>query len=277
MALYTIRSGVNNHPEDTVLQQISDLVRAGGVLYPSADFVSSVATGGGLNVDISQGRAYVKGGSSNAYPVRNTAKITLEIDANGAANPRYTSAVLYIDTAAEPDDDGQGVGVAVLTDVNGTPAASPVPPTEGQIIEAIGNKPYLVLGNYLVNPGDTGISAPQISTVAKRVFMRTPSPTHLIPFAESVTPNLNNSNQQKIVLTDDLEIEAPTNMEVSDWLFLEVHQNSPGGHEIDWFSGITWMSADITLNLAATKVTTYAFKKTGSSTYLGFMTGKAYS
>ena len=53
MALYTIRSGVNNHPERTVLQFTSDMVRRGGVI---SGFVTSEKAGGvGMSVDVSAG------------------------------------------------------------------------------------------------------------------------------------------------------------------------------------------------------------------------------
>ena len=61
MSLYTIRTGAPLHPEDTVLEHLTDMVRKGGVLNPETDLLTVEPSGGGLNVDVEIGRVGGKG------------------------------------------------------------------------------------------------------------------------------------------------------------------------------------------------------------------------
>jgi hypothetical protein len=278
MALLTLRSGVTNHPEDSVLQDITDLVRAGGVLNPSTDFVVVQPAGGGLNVDIGTGRAYVRAATSNAYPVRNTTTVTKAISANSSGNPRYTAIVLYIDKSATPGATNQGNDVAKIIAVDGTPAASPLVASDSTIQAAVGAaNPFLRLADVLVASGATGISTGNITNISRRVFIKSPSPIITIPFSSTITPDCSLSTQQRVVLTGDVTIAAPTNMEIGDWLILDIVQDATGGRSVTHFAGISWRSADTSLNTAANKTSCYAYQKIGASSYAGYLTGKDYT
>lgn len=278
MAIYTLRSGVTNHPEDSILQELTDHVRAGGLLNQSTDLLVVQPAGGGLNVDVGTGRAYVKGSSTNAYPVRIDATATVAITSNASGNPRYTSIVLYIDKAATPGSTNGGNDVAKLMAVNGTPAASPVVPDDSAIQAAVGAaNPFLRLADVLVASGASGISTGNITNAARRVFMKSPRPRNVIAYSATITPNCNTSDTHVCTLTGNVTVAAPTNMEVGDALVLEFIQDGTGGRSIAWFSTITWLSPDTTANTSANKRTTYAIIKTGSATYNGYLVGKEYA
>jgi hypothetical protein len=270
-----MRSGVTNHPEASVLQHLTDVTRKGGVINPSTDFVVSEHGAGGLFVDVSSGHAIIKG--ITAYPVRSTATEAVAITANSSGSPRISTIVLYIDTSATPGSTDEANDVAVLASVNGTPASSPVALSDADIQTVIGaNNPFIRLADVEVASGATGISNSNITNSEMRVFLHSPSPKYPITYAATVTPNFNNSNKQYVVLTGDITVNAPTNMEQGEFLQLEFVQDGTGGRAITWFSTITWLSPDTTMNTDANKKTVYAIEKTGDATFNGYLVGKEY-
>ena len=277
MALYTIRSGITNHPETSVLQSISDMVRTGGLVNPSSDFLVGEASGGGLNVSVGIGNAYVKGANTNAYPVRLTTTYNQEISPNTSGNPRIDAIVLYIDLSATPNPSGAGEGVALITAVEEIPASSPVAPTESAIQAIVGaSNPYLRLANVTVANNASGISEANIVNIKRRVFIQTYAPIYEEAFDATWTPNFVNSNKQKMRLTGNVTVSAPENMEIGDLIQIEFLQDASGGRSVTWFSGITWLSADYSLNTDPNSISVFIFEKTGNSTFKGYLAGKEY-
>jgi hypothetical protein len=276
MSLYTIREGVDNHPEATVLQHLSDITKKGGVLNPSSDFLVGEHGAGGLNVDVAAGRAIVKI-STTARPVRSTATEVIEINPNTSGNPRITSIVLYVDISLTPTSDGQGADVTIIEAVDGTPGASPVAKTNSEIQSIVGaNNPFIRLADITVPSGATGISSGDIANSLIRAHLHTPTGRHLITYAATITPEYLDANQQYCTLTNDVTVADPTNMEIGDFLELEFIQDGTGGWEVTWFGTITWLSADTSMNTDPDKHTVYVIEKTGADTYNGYMAGKEY-
>lgn len=277
MSLFTLRNDVTNHPEDSVLQAVTDSVRKSGLLT-SADFVVGEAGGGGLAVDISVGRAYVKGSATNAYPVRNTTTITPTFTANSSGNSRIDAVVLYIDLSALPDPSGGADDVALIKVVAGTPAGSPVAPDASAIQASVGaSNPWLRLADCTITDGATGISAGQISNTSQRVFLSTFRPIHTLTYGANVTPNFLDSSIQKLTLTGNVTFVAPTNFEIGDAIELQLIQDGTGGRTVTWFAGITWLSPDYSINSTASKKSVFVIEKTGASTYNGYLAGKEYA
>ena len=158
MSLYTIRSGGTSHPESSVLQEITDLIKAGGVQDLSSTNHFKVTEKSGtpdMSVDIAPGHCFIKG-TGNCYPARNTVTINQTIPNNSSGNTRIDAIVIYIDLAASPDSTASNV--AKITVVEGTPAASPVAPTNSEIQTAIGaSNPFLRLANVTVDDAETQI------------------------------------------------------------------------------------------------------------------------
>lgn len=164
MAIYTLRSGATAHPEDSVMQDMTDLIETGGVVDLSGtDHLKVVqrAAGANMSVDIGTGRGFIKG-SANAYPVRNTAAINVAVTNNTSGNPRKDAVVLYIDLAQSPDSTASNVVKSAV--VAGTPAASPAAPTDGVIQTAVGgSNPFLRLANVTVANNETAIDNADIA------------------------------------------------------------------------------------------------------------------
>jgi hypothetical protein len=161
MTIYTLRSGGTAHPEASVLQALTDLIKTSGVYNStSTDFDIQQQSVPDLSVLVKLGRAYIKGLST--YPVRADADETLAIASNSSGNPRIDAVVLYIDLSATANADSSNV--AKLFDVQGTPAASPVAPTDGEIQTAIGaSNPYIKLAEVAVASGATQILTANIT------------------------------------------------------------------------------------------------------------------
>jgi len=275
--IYTLKSGVENHPEASVLQQITDLVRKGGVLNVDTDLVAQEHGAGGLIIDILDGHAFIKDSNGSVYPVRIDGTEEVSFAANSSGNPRKDTVILYIDTVNVPAAEGEGEGVAKLKSVAGTPAALPVAPNDSVIQSSIGvNDPWIKIKNVTIASGASGISDENIENIAQRVFLRSYSPINSIDFASTITPDMNDSNQQKVTLTGNITIAEPDNMEAGDWMFLSFLQDATGGRTLTWFSGITWLSPDYSINSSANKLTVYAIQKTGDGSYNGYLMGKNY-
>jgi hypothetical protein len=271
MAIYTQRTGVTNHPETSVLQLPTDLVRKSGVFLPSSDFLVEEQAVPSLNVDVAIGRAYIKSAIGNCYPVNSDAVSAKAIGPNSSGNGRIDAVVLYIDLAATPNSTGEGNDVAKLLVVAGTPAPSPVAPSDAVIQTAVGaNNPFIRLANVTVANGASSIVNANIANVAARVFIKTPTPIYTVTYASTINIDYTNGSQQLVVLAGDPTIAAPTNMEVGDFLLLDFVQSASGNDTLTWFSGITW-DYDVvpTLATAANKKTSIIIRKTGAATYQG--------
>jgi len=270
MALSTLRSGVTNHPEQIVLRSLTNITRKGGII-DDTDLVVSEPSGGGLNVDISSGSCICK--KTDAYPVYNSTTYTQKIDANTSGNPRITAVVVFVDLSTVPDDEGEGYDVAEFTTVNGSPAGSPIAPSDSEIQSSIGvSNPFIRLANVYVANGASGISNSNITNIHDRVFIQSIAPVLTVTSPTSpYTINFHNSNKVKLVLSSNITLANPTNFNNGDIIKIEVTNPS---YSVTWFSGITWLSADTTQSTTGTTV--YAIEKTGTDTYNGFLIGKEY-
>lgn len=154
--LYTLRTGASAHPEDSVLQQITDLISASGVTLLASHFLVAQQASPDMTVKVAVGRAFIKG-LGNAYPVRMDDSVSnVPISSNGSGNSRKDAVVLYIDISAGANTDASNV--AKLIAVAGTPGASPVAPSDADILTALGaTTPFLRLANVTVASGATTI------------------------------------------------------------------------------------------------------------------------
>lgn len=153
----------------------------GNVLF-STDLVVTPNAPAGMSVIVSAGQFRIPDISGTfAYTGWNDTSQVVTISTADSANARITSIVIYIDksapTAPAPPNNP---GIAKLIAVNGTPAATPLPPTAGVIQSAVGaSNPYVVIYNITVPATAQTIVAGNISDVRTMV---------------SVAPNLVNTN-----------------------------------------------------------------------------------
>ncbi|MDR6794745.1 hypothetical protein J2X12_004323 [Pseudarthrobacter oxydans] len=149
--------------------------------FLSGDIINGFETviGTGLQVTTKPGNAvlrYGSGGTASAYLVSLTADFTTTLSTADASNPRIDAIVLYVDTSVSLPSGTptaanlDGLGVAKLIKVNGTPAASPSAPNTAAIQTAIGSTsyPYTILANWRVNAGVSALS--QTNCTDTRVF-----------------------------------------------------------------------------------------------------------
>ncbi len=163
MSIFTLRTGANAHPEGSVLQTITDQIETSGVYsLVGNDFKVQAQGTPDLTVKVLLGRAYIEAILGNTYPVRSDVDTNVSVPGNSSGNPRIDALVLYIDLSAAPNADASNV--ATLAIVQGTPAPSPVAPTDGTIQTSIGaSNPFLRLANISVISGATSITNPDIT------------------------------------------------------------------------------------------------------------------
>lgn len=163
--LYTWRTGADEHPEDTVLQFFTDFVKSGGLLSAS-DFPVEAQTVPDMTVKVGAGRGYIRGASTNVYPIRQPSgeSVNVEIQPNSSGNSRIDTVVLYIDMSAIPDKEAKNVFKVVA--VQGQAAASPTAPSDSDIATAIGSSnPFTRRANIQVDSGVTAITSDKITLV----------------------------------------------------------------------------------------------------------------
>jgi hypothetical protein len=188
--LYTTRSGATAMTEDQFLQDLTDLLRSGGVKDLGSDnhfkVVPRSAGGANMSVDVGMGRAFVLGTGTNAYPVRHTGSVTNKtVTNNSSGSARKDAVVLYIDTAASPTATADNVAKFMV--VAGTPAGSPVAPDDAAIQSAVGaSNPFLRLADLTVSNGETTIDSGDITD--RRVGFIVRGGGSLPPFTLTGTP-----------------------------------------------------------------------------------------
>ena len=278
MAKYTVRSGVNNHPEKTFLQLYTNLVRNGGVVSVDNDhYLVEEPDGGGLNVDVNTGEGYVRLSGSSAYPIRNTDTETVSVSANNSGNPRVDAVVAYVDLNETPVDDGEGTGIHKLAVIAGTPAGSPAAPDDGAIQTAVGaGNPWTKLAEVDVANGASGISNANITDTRRLVYFKSYAPLLTVAYTSTYAHNYSLTSQWQMVLTGNLTLNAPTNMELGEWMVVRLVQDATGGRSLTLGAGMNAKSPDMTLASSANQTSTYGVQKVGSASFDVFSIGKNY-
>lgn len=120
------------------------------------------AAGVNMSVDIQVGDAFVRrSDGSYAHPVFNDAVYNQVISAADGSNPRRDIVVIYVDYGQTPSTavSNNTNGVVKIAVINGTPAGSPVDPTDPAIQSAVGaGNPWTKLCRVRVPAGQTSIS-----------------------------------------------------------------------------------------------------------------------
>lgn len=273
MTLYTLRSGATAHPEDSVMQAITDLIRNGGVLDLSSDnHLKVVEKGAGANmsVDISAGRGMIKG-SGNAYPVRNTDVINQAISSNSSGNPRKDAIVIYIDLDESPTTTADDV--AKIAVVEGTPAASPSAPNDAAIQSAVGaSNPFLRLADVTVSNGETAINTADI--LDRRVAFKTKHQISAaeLTFSTTLVVDVGEYNDRYTTMTDDADVSF-LNAQVDVPFIFRPIQDGTGGRGITWLDDIDWYPSEPTPTPTANHKDAFLFILRANGRYEGFIMG----
>jgi hypothetical protein len=277
MAIKTIRSGASAMSEDVFLALLTDIVRVSGVFYTSGTSLKVQAQASpDMTVKVKAGRAYLLATNGNCYPVIvDTDTNTSSHGANSSGNPRIDSVVLYVDLSASPNSDA--TNVAKIAIVAGTPAASPSAPNAAAIQSAIGaSNPYIVLSNEAIASGATSITTGNITDMRTRVFFNSPAPLSIVTYAASYAHDYGVSSQFQMTLTGNLTLNAPTNMEIGEWVVARLVQDGTGSRTLTLGTGLTAKSPDMSLSSTASTTSTFAIHKVGSSAFDVYLVGKDY-
>ncbi len=116
-----------------------------------------------MTVKVNTGKAYVANPSGSMVYVSDLdANANVTIASNSSGNPRIDAIVIKLDLGVTPNNYADNV--ASLVAVQGTPAASPSAPTDGEIQTAVGSgNPFYRLANVTVANGATSITNANIS------------------------------------------------------------------------------------------------------------------
>lgn len=258
--LQSMRSGSGTqHPQEVINFFSSFLTLTGGVEnIDNDDFLVEAQDTPDMTVKVNMGRAIVPTGDRKmAYPVRlYSAVYDQAIGSNGSGNPRKDAIVLYIDVAESPDPDIDNV--AKIARVAGTPNASPVAPTDGEIQSAVGaSNPFIRLANVTVASGATEIETADIEDTREDAVLVLNQPTvksstqEYVTLTDGATITLDPRKGSKFQVTlggnRAIVLASPPNGR--DWagkrFVLRVVQDGTGGRSISsWFSGYTVKWAD---------------------------------
>lgn len=274
MAIYTWRTAATAHPEDSVLQFFTDLIKTGGVKDLTSDNhlkVTERGAGANMSVDIAAGRAFINKSGANCYPFRNTATVNVAVTNNVSGNPRIDSVVAYINLGASADSTASNVGAIAV--VAGTPAGSPVAPDATAIGTAIGSSsyPYIVLANIAVANGAASITNANITDV--RAPYKTVGKLTVQTATDAAPTNYDISLGNYIRHTLGANrTSTVTNVQVGDTFYVEL---TPSTYTMTWFSGITWAGG--VTPVLTTAIDIFAFTCVSTGVYRGTIVGQGYA
>jgi len=276
MAIYTLRSGATAHPEDSVLQPFTDLIRSGGVLdlntTDSHFKISQRGAGANMSVDINTGRGVIKG-SGNAYPVRNTTDINVAVTSNASGNPRIDAVVLYIDLAESPTATADDVTKSAV--VAGTTAASPVAPSDATIQTAVGaSNPFVRLANVAVANGASSIADANVTDA--RVQFKTKHQLLADTKTFSTTPayDVSQTNDYIMTLTSNIASMTVTGFTVDVPFILRFVQGGSGGYTVAFFTLIDWPDDTPVVTTTTSKKDSFLFIPRVNGRFEGYIMGQ---
>lgn len=250
-----IRNGMTASDEKDLSNIAVAFINTGGGVVATNDYLVQAQGSPNNTVLVNTGRAYVQTvDTTMMYATHLDATQNVTIGANSSGNPRVDSIVLYIDLAVSPD--AGATNVAKFFDVQGTPAGSPVAPTNAQILTAIGSSnPYIILANIAVANGFTSISSGNITDARQFTAFNTGQTVPVALYEEfldqGVAPASPASGKTRFfTIGGALFQKTPSGgvIQVGNSTFFS-NGNSGSAPVVDWSKGIT---QTFTLNSNAT-------------------------
>jgi len=227
----------------------------GGGLVGSTDFTVGSGTGA---VSVTTGRAWLPnavatGTSTNMYGIYLDSTLNVSIASNSSGNPRIDYIVLSLNLNLVPSATGNNI--PQLTDVLGTPTATPTPPTSTQITTAVGaNNPYLILaqvGNipngFVTN--STAVTSGMITPIRQFAYFTTginvPVQGYTLFTDQSVAPSNPPTNFTELfTIGSNLFLRQPTSyfagakqIQIGSTSLIS-NGSSGGTPAVDWSQGI---------------------------------------
>jgi len=155
-------SGGNGGVSDADLQHIAVNLLTKGITNSAHLNVTQQGTPN-MSVLVATGIGYVfNAAGTNVYVAESDANASVTISSNSSGNPRIDAIVLKIDLGVTPDLNASNV--ASLVAVQGTPAPSPVAPSDATIQTAVGaSNAFLRLADVTVANGAASITNANIA------------------------------------------------------------------------------------------------------------------
>lgn len=266
MALGTSNRDGGKTSESGHLRALAKLV-SGDVI--TGLLASQRAAGVNMSVDISAGDAFVRrSDGSYAHPVFNDAVYNQAITTADGANPRRDIVVIYVDYAQAPSTavSNNTNGVVKIKVVNGTPAGSPVDPTDSAIQASVGaGNPWTKICRVRVPAGQTSISNTLIDDLRLLTFDKAGTvPTDALQALAVTAPKIDFSTFMQT------EARLPATNGVSGYSVAALNASPKSGST--YGSGIFTMGTDGTITVAKKCIITITWSAyiegTGSA---GFM------
>lgn len=228
-----------------------------------------------MTVKVNSGKAYVKSSSGEMlYATHLDTDTNASISNNSSGNDRIDAVVIKIDTATTPDRYGENI--VSIEVVEGTPAASPVAPTDSEIQTAVGaGNAFLRLADVTVENGTVSITGSDISN-ARESVTRKHVPNKMVAATDgsTVTFDRDEGEIHTVTLGGNRTL-ALSNMRVGSVIMLRLKQDGTGNRTVTWFSGINWVNGEEpTLTTTANKTDVFGFLCTGTDTYDGYIVGQ---
>ncbi len=298
----SIRSGASALPEQSIVHLDHDIINQSGVLDIANDhWEVSEHNPQEMSVDIAVGRGYFKK-TTLTYHGYSDAVENVAVSANSSGNPRKDAVVAYIDLGVDlsaiPNADGSE-DVLKFAVVAGTPASSPVVPTDNEIQTAIGaGNPFTRLANINVANGASSIVDANIADTRVPCYFELTSGLKDTEMVGSVSGGSKNKVQSitgngtinlDLSLYNVFEITAngnitlsPINIPASNVIFFQVDiiQDATGNRTVTFFDNILWDDdVEPTETLTANKKDSFMFKKNNNATptFNGYVLGQNMS
>ena len=285
----SIRQGTSAHPEQSVAHLTHDLIYQTGVVDLTSDWKVTENNPQNLSVNIEPGRGFFKKTVMTYHGYSDTVE-NITIASNNSGNPRIDAVVLCVDLSATPNSDASNVLKSRV--IQGTPASSPLPPTDNEIQAAIGaGNPFLRLANVYVASGASSITNANITDTRVPAYLKTPggikdqriiNPTtkggkqevYEASGSGNITLDFGSYNVFKITLTGNATLNF-TNAEVGQFRKIDLIQDGNGSRTVNWPTEIKW-SDGVTpvLTPTANKIDSFVIEVTGTNQYNGYIVGQ---
>jgi hypothetical protein len=250
----------------------------GGVLQGLG--VSQRGAGANMSVDIAIGDAIIpRSDATYGHPCFNDAVLNKTITTADPSNPRRDIVIMYVDYTVTPSTgvSNNTNGVVATKVVAGTPAGSPVDPSDSALQSAAGSgNPYIKLARVRVGAGVTSIGNSVIDDLRT---LATPIPGNVSPAGQLlngvITPSVSSNNLTVAVKTlagNDPSDTDPVFIRIGNTVrkitaALSVTKNSgtnwfgSGGadfatKEVDYFVHFIWNTTDVAVSIAFSRLPT---------------------
>lgn len=286
----SIRSGATALPEQSVAHLTHDIIYQNGVLDLDGNhWKVTEHNPQNMSVDIAVGRGYFKKTVITYHGYTDSVE-NPAIAANNSGNPRIDAVVVYVDLAVSANTDASNVLKFLV--VQGSPNASPIAPTDGEIQTAVGSgNPFIRLANVTVANGASSITNANIADTRVPAYTKFPAGIY---DTNLIKPKVSGSYQNAITDTDGATITldmakanvhditlggnrtlAVTNITTNQYFQVDLIQDATGGRSVTWWSGIKWPdNIPPVLTPTANKRDSFLFRYLGSNQYAGYTVGQ---